>query len=653
MKANVFCFFLFYFFVLSVFTKGQPTTFLKTFNSGNFGYSVKEVNANSYVVAGSTDFYYNFHFLNMSTIISTNVHFYRTDVDGRLIWEKIFQYPGYRSLATWVEHTYDDGFILTGRTNSDRTWPPDSNDIFLMKTNSVGNILWAKKFDTSKDELGFCVRQTSDSGFIISGFHDAVPVSLTGNTYAILIKTDSIGNILWNKKYQFAVRDLDTAEPFPWVVRQTRDKGFVLVGTTVGSHAADILIIKTDSVGNVLWSSSYEHDSTALRFSVGLDIIETWSGDFVVAGSMDKNQALNQYNYPYILKINSTGDIIDTRFYDSAPAQLFQSGFSAVEQTTDGGFFFTGMGGYGGFGMVAQLLKTDASFNLDWSRSYSMDGAATVGSRSGCSTSDGCYVFTGKKMFAGSIIMKTDHFGFIPCKIPGSLIEMRPSVFKQSRFPMTLTGINSSNILFVQNAGLADTSTICPNSLSVLPIELISFEGKEISENTILLNWKTASEINNDYFNVERSTDGENYYSIGIVKGFGNSSQDHSYQLTDYDFGKAKINYYRLDQTDFDGSHHYSFPIAVKKESGSFSISNMNINRNEQTISITALNPSVDSKINLMLSDITGKIIHSEIIKIDNQTEEKIILDMKGISNGVYILTLENGSQKHSYKLVY
>ena len=653
MKAKVICVSLFFCSILSADLSAQPTTFLKSFNSGNFGYSVKEANANSYVVAGATDFYYNFHWFTMSPILSTNIHLYKTNVDGRLIWEKIFQYPGYRSLATWVEHTNDDGFILTGRINRDITWPPDSNDIFLLKTNSAGNILWSKKFDTNKDELGFCVKQTSDSGFIISGFHDAAPVTLMGTTYAILIKTDNNGNILWNKKYQFAVRDLDTSEPFPWVVRQTRDNGFILVGTTVGSHAADLMIIKTDSVGNVSWSASYEHDSTAYRFSLGLDIIEAWSGDFIVAGSMDKDHALAQYNYPYILKINSTGDILDTRFYDSVPAQSFQSGFSAVEQTADGGFFFTGMGGYAGFGMVAQLLKTDASFNTDWSRSYSMDGAATVGSRSGCSTSDGCYVFTGKKMFAGSIIMKTDHFGFIPCKTPGSLIEMRPSIFKQSRFPMTLTGINSTNILFVENSGLADTSTICPNSLSVLPIELLSFQGKEISNNIILLNWETASEINNDYFNVEKSSDGENYFSIGIVKGFGNSSQDHSYQLTDYDFGSATINYYRLDQIDYDGSHHYSFPIALKKEIRSTGIFNINVNRDEQIISITAMNTFVDSKIILTLTDVTGKIIHSKIIETDLQTEEKIILDVDGISNGVYILNIENKRNKYTYKLVY
>lgn len=87
---------------------------------------------------------------------------------------------------------------------------------------------------------------------------------------------------------------------------------------------------------------------------------------------MDKDQSLSQYNYPYILKLNSNGNILNAKFFDSAPAQPFQSGFSSVEETPDGGFFFTGMGGYSNFGMLAQLLKTDTDFNMQWSRAYSM-----------------------------------------------------------------------------------------------------------------------------------------------------------------------------------------------------------------------------------------------------------------------------------------
>ena len=345
-RLRIFAIFLFYFVIHQFAHAVNPTTFVKSYNSGNIGYVVREVNASQYVVAGSTDYYYNFHWNIMSWANTTNIHFLKSDENGSLIWEKIFTYPGNRMFATDFATTIDNGFIITGRAGNDMVWPPDSNDIVLIKTDSSGNVLWSEKFDGGKDELGFSVQQTTDSGFVISAFRDTLPMSLVGNTFATLIKTDKVGVMQWAKNYQFAVRDLDTGEPFSWVVKQTMDGGYVLVGTTAASHAADILVIRVDNSGNVVWSNSYDHDNSAFRFSLGIDIIETWSGDFVIAGSLDKDQGLSQYNYPFALKISSTGTILQQRLYDSNPPQMFQSGFSSVQITPDGGLFFTGMGGY-------------------------------------------------------------------------------------------------------------------------------------------------------------------------------------------------------------------------------------------------------------------------------------------------------------------
>src|SRR6185295_13612411 len=191
------------------------------------------------------------------------------------------------------------------------------------------------------------------------------------------------GNIQWAKKYQLSVRDFDTGEAFPVAVRQTNDGGYIIAGTTMGAHQADAYLIRTDAAGNLQWARSYEHDNSAFRLSTGLDVTETTGGDFIVAGSMDKDRSVSQFNYPYVLRVNAAGILLSATIYDSNPAQLFQSGFSSVLPTSDGGYFFTGMGGYGGFGDQAQLLKTDAWLNMQWSRVYSWDGVATVGSRSG------------------------------------------------------------------------------------------------------------------------------------------------------------------------------------------------------------------------------------------------------------------------------
>lgn len=632
-------------------SKSQPSTFLKTYNAGDMGYCVREANGISYVSAGGTDFYYNFHWFTMSPIANTNVHLLKTTTDGNLIWEKVFNYPGRRTLATWMEVTQDNGFILTGRTNQDLIWPPDSNDILLIKTDNSGNIQWSRTYDSGKDDLGYCVRQTNDGGYIISAFHDSVPMSLTGTTYAMLIKTDLNGNIIWNRKYELAVRDLDTGESFPWVVKQTADGGYILVGTTAGSHAADVYVIRTDQTGNVVWAKSYDHDFSALRFSLGLDVIESSTGDFIIAGSMDKDQTLNEYNYPYTLKINSAGNILVAKFYDSAPAQMFQSGFSSVTETPDGGFFFTGMGGYGGFGMLAQLLKTDSDLNMQWSRVYSNDGGATIGSRSGQLTSDGCYIFTGKKVNKGTVLLKTDNLGLVPCKTPGTLIEFLPSVIAIDRFPDTYTGISTSNIVLNTQLFLADTTTLCPVTPSILPVELLSFTANEINGNRIRLDWSTASEINNDYFIVEKSLDGINFTTSGIVDGSGNSTVNLSYSMTDYLAEDVPLIYYRLQQVDFDGSKSSSLSIPVYLKKETFSIISTTSEYNSLTINLFFKSKS-RKNLALTLTDLLGR----NCIVTDLASEDRIQsveLNMNDHSKGVYILSISDGLQTFNQKVLY
>ncbi|MBK5285602.1 MAG: hypothetical protein JJE25_09365, partial [Bacteroidia bacterium] len=86
-----------------------------------------------------------------------------------------------------------------------------------------------------------------------------------------------------------------------------------------------------------------------------------------------------------------------------------------------------------------------------------------------------------------------------------------------------------------------------------LPVELISFNASA-NENQVSLNWQTASEINNNYFTLEKSQDGTNYQSIRTVKGAGNTNVAQSYFYMDNSNSQSPICYYRLKQTDFDGT---------------------------------------------------------------------------------------------------
>jgi hypothetical protein len=94
-----------------------------------------------------------------------------------------------------------------------------------------------------------------------------------------------------------------------------------------------------------------------------------------------------------------------------------------------------------------------------------------------------------------------------------------------------------------------------------LPVTLLNFNAS-LSNKEVLLRWAAATEFNNKYFEIERSTDHRNYYSIARIKGAGNSNMLNEYTSIDR-APRAGINYYRLKQTDADGNYTYSKVIAV------------------------------------------------------------------------------------------
>lgn len=629
--------------------KSQPVTFLKTYLNGDHGYAVRELPGPSYVVAGGTGFYYNYHWMIMSPVASTGIHLYKTSEDGTLIWEKILGIPGYRCTATWMERTNDGGFILTGHANNESVWPPDSNDIVLVKCDSAGDVQWAKKLDSGKDELGFCVKPTFDGGYAISGFHDANPVSLAG--YAALIKTDSAGNIEWDSLYQYAVRDLESSEALSWLLCQTADSGYALTGTTAGIHPADIYVIRTSPQGNVIWARSYEHDLSVNRFSLGLDVIEDHNGDLVIAASMDKDHGANEYNYPYIQKISSNGNFIRGYIYNSVPAQPFQSGFSSVIQTPDNGYLFTGMGGYSSFGTQAQILKTDTDFNMEWSRSYTWDGLATMGSRSGRNTIDGGFVFTGKRQNEGSLIFKTDQSGLVPCKSPQSLVEIIPSMLVTDRYPASISGISSFNLTINLVPAGMDTSALCPLSISHLPVELLYFTSALTNKHTVRCEWETASEINNDHFVVERSIDGEIYTSVGTVSGKGNSSRANEYSFEDRSLPEEEVLYYRLRQVDYDGTESISEAVLVPVKQRILKLIEKHIDHDGQKLHLLLSSIGINPVI-LTMSDASGRIRKDLMIQAEHG-KTLISTDISNFSPGIYFYSISDGITRINGKIVY
>lgn len=175
-----------------------------------------------------------------------------------------------------------------------------------------------------------------------------------------------------------------------------------------------------------------------------------------------------------------------------------------------------------------------------------------------------------------------------------------------------------------------------PGFCTPLPIELLSFTGEAIEE-TNVLNWTTTSEINNDYFIVEASVDAENFKSIGIVAGAGNSNEVLNYQFIDNN-PIAKTMYYRLKQVDFDGKWENSEIVAIERNSlGTIDIFpnpvnnllHINFNNNENVVH------------KILITNILGEVIS----EINTLGKSKLTLDVfENLSGGVYFIKIMNKS---------
>ncbi|MCD6019862.1 MAG: hypothetical protein K0S53_2983 [Bacteroidetes bacterium] len=187
---------------------------------------------------------------------------------------------------------------------------------------------------------------------------------------------------------------------------------------------------------------------------------------------------------------------------------------------------------------------------------------------------------------------------------------------------------------------------------AVLPIELLSFTGhKEKGYN--LIKWTTASEINNDYFVLERSRDGINWIEITKINGSGNSVNYKHYQYEDYSFVSNEINYYRLKQVDFSGEAEYSPTISLESsEKIETYISDLHPNPTNENVYFNLFTSQPDIAY-IEVIDFMGKTIIGEQQSVD-AGKNHLELNMSSLKNGLYMLKIstENSGKSEIQKII-
>ena len=256
----------------------------------------------------------------------------KTDSSGNLEWSRTYGGSG-GDVARSVIQTSDGGYVIAGYTNS---YGAGGFDFWLVKTDSAGNIEWSKTYGGPEWDLAKGpVIQTSDGGYVMAGYTRSYGA---GEGDFWLVKTDSAGNLEWNKTYG------GPREEVAYSVIQTSDGGYVMAGYTesYGAGIHDFWLVKTDSAGNLEWSKAYGGPKVDVAYSV----VQTSDGGYLIAGYTNSYGA-GGFDF-WLVKTDSSGNIEWSRTYGGPKSDEARS----VIQTLDGGYAVVGLTQSYGAGMA-------------------------------------------------------------------------------------------------------------------------------------------------------------------------------------------------------------------------------------------------------------------------------------------------------------
>lgn len=205
--------------------------------------------------------------------------------------------------------------------------------------------------------------------------------------------------------------------------------------------------------------------------------------------------------------------------------------------------------------------------------------------------------------------------------------------------PNTVTGVVVPSATFFVDWTLTD-------NFSPLPVTLVEFEAACQNSN-VLITWTTATEINNDYFVVEKSYDGTSFFDLVTIQGAGNSNTILSYSANDPN-PSSGTTYYRLKQVDFDGTTTYHDIIASSCTVNGFNVNQIIINNNSLNFNVSS---TLDESLIIYLYDSRGRLISNkkELVSKGNNAIE---LSNLNISTGIYMLSIIGVHNTYATKLM-
>jgi uncharacterized delta-60 repeat protein len=248
----------------------------------DFANSVIQSSDGGYVIAGYTQSF---------GAGGYDMYVVKLDSNGNVVWTKTI--GGSNSdVANSIVQSSDGSYVVAGETLS---FGASGRDIYVVKLDSSGNIVWTKTIGGSWDDFANSVIQSSDGGYVIAGYTQ----SFGASWYDIyVVKLDSSGNVIWSKT--IGGGDADVA----YSIIQSSDGGYIVIGRTqsFGAGGYDVYVVKIDSSGNVLWTKTigggYADEARS--------ITQSSDGGFAIAGY---TQSFGAGSYDiYVVKTGPLGD---------------------------------------------------------------------------------------------------------------------------------------------------------------------------------------------------------------------------------------------------------------------------------------------------------------------------------------------------------
>jgi|GEM_PF-411382 len=186
------------------------------------------------------------------------------------------------------------------------------------------------------------------------------------------------------------------------------------------------------------------------------------------------------------------------------------------------------------------------------------------------------------------------------------------------------------------------------NNSVILPIELVQFDARPVNDEMVVLDWVTASEINSDFFGLERSIDGITWEQFGKEKAAGNSNDYLVYSATDFDPFKG-VSYYRLRLVDRDGTYEYSEVEEVRFDNQIDDLGfGLYPNPNQGSFIIQL--GEVPANTSLVIRNSIGQIVQSW--NVSTEADQSRVIQVNGLAAGAYLVQLSSGDNVKNAKLI-